>query len=386
MEHSYFQDRLSAYHDNELPLQEKVVVEEHLRDCPDCQRQLADYVRLDQLVIDHSQLADTDYWDTAARGIEKAIGMTDLSQIIPVSKVRERWALTWKLAAVAASAIIVAYLGINRDKILPLEKGAPPTVAPSVAQPSPDQGKDQLATDSVSSTKRDFDREEPRRNEANRPSEGRQAELQGGTAVKETQDKLSSKPADSRVRAEKVMPSGALADLKSDEKQSSVDRASAPAVEMPHTVPVAAPAFVPDSQLAQAEPKRSLDIQPETLANSLADKMPAKDTVGDIAYWRSLKDSLLASAERKDALGVNATKALTSQYQPSAKKPPSVAASAPAVNREIRLVEAWYRIARLTDNPAEKTTAIKALKVMTSGTAAAVHEKAGAYLDSLGQK
>jgi anti-sigma factor RsiW len=116
MEHSYYQDRLSAYHDNELPLQEKVVVEEHLRECSECRELLAQYEKLDQLVESHGQLADGDYWEKAARKIDRAIAgaqATETEDITP----QKRGSLLWKLLPIAASIVIVGYIGFHRDEI-----------------------------------------------------------------------------------------------------------------------------------------------------------------------------------------------------------------------------------------------------------------------------
>ena len=74
MEHSFFKDRLSAYFDNELPPQEKQVVEQHLRDCVECRAELTKLRQLEDAVNRHAGLADTDYWEKSAQKIESRLG------------------------------------------------------------------------------------------------------------------------------------------------------------------------------------------------------------------------------------------------------------------------------------------------------------------------
>ena len=46
MNHSYFKDRISAYHDQELSLYDHQIVLEHLETCQECQKLLEEYMAL----------------------------------------------------------------------------------------------------------------------------------------------------------------------------------------------------------------------------------------------------------------------------------------------------------------------------------------------------
>ena len=57
MDHGYFKDRISAYYDNNLKPEERVVIEEHLKECEECRKLLAELAKLDRLVEEHSHSA-----------------------------------------------------------------------------------------------------------------------------------------------------------------------------------------------------------------------------------------------------------------------------------------------------------------------------------------
>ena len=383
MEHSYFQDRLSAYHDNELPLQEKVVVEQHLHDCPECRKQLAEYARLDQLVIDHGQLGDTDYWEQAAKKIEKEIGVADPTRVASVFRARQRLALTWKLAALAASVVIVGYLGIHRDQIFPPEKVVPAQSAPAISQPPSAAAQKPVMTDSA--LRRDVGKSAMKEAEPTRQADAKTNELRTGAVDRDAEHKLQSKPAYRDTKGEVASTPAVPTDTKFSEKQTTLDRAAAPAAEIAQNAPAAARSAIHPEAISGAARVAGQDIVADTVAKSLA-APPVTDASPEIAFWRTLKDSLLASANRKDALTLSATKALTSQYQQSAKKVRPTAAAADTVKKDEQLSRAWYQIARLTPSDSEKTVAVNALQKIAAGGSPSAREKARTYLDSLGHK
>src|SRR5512138_2136801 len=121
MDHSYFRDRVSAFHDRELPPQELAVVEDHVRGCAECQELLAKLERLDALVAQHAELSGGDYWEKSARKIEERLGFAEQTEITPVKRAGWDKGLVWKVTAIAATLAVLAFIGINRDKIMPPE-------------------------------------------------------------------------------------------------------------------------------------------------------------------------------------------------------------------------------------------------------------------------
>jgi hypothetical protein len=129
MDERYFKDKISAYLDNELSPQERTIVDEYIRTHPEAQAQLARLESLKRISRAHLSLSGDDlYWERNARKIEAAIGVSKREESV-VSK-KSGWQNHWgKLTAVAASAVILFFIAINRDEV---EKEALPSVSPSV--------------------------------------------------------------------------------------------------------------------------------------------------------------------------------------------------------------------------------------------------------------
>ena len=132
MDHSYFKDRISAYHDRDLPPYELQVVEEHLKECAECQALLAEFEKLDRMVAEKSELADDDYWEQSAQKIEKALGFDETTEVVDIRPKSWR-GLGWKIAAAAASLAVITFIGLHQGDIF---KEQPPSV-PSIKVDSP---------------------------------------------------------------------------------------------------------------------------------------------------------------------------------------------------------------------------------------------------------
>ena len=151
MDHGYFKDRISAYYDNNLKPEERVVIEEHLKECEECRKLLAELAKLDRLVEEHSQLGGDEYWEESARKIEKSLGFEEKTAITKVAS--SNWfGLTWKLAAVAASVVFLTVVGIHRDDIWKEEK--PEQLLKSIPQvEAPADTGMEIMTDEVKETR-----------------------------------------------------------------------------------------------------------------------------------------------------------------------------------------------------------------------------------------
>ncbi|MCK4372346.1 MAG: zf-HC2 domain-containing protein, partial [candidate division Zixibacteria bacterium] len=116
MDHGYFQDRLSAYHDRSLTPEEMRMVEEHVAACAECRKQLEMLAKLDRLIDEKADLAESDYWETAAQKTEQRLGFKKESKI---TIIRRSWTgLGWKLAAAAASVAALTFIALHEGDIL----------------------------------------------------------------------------------------------------------------------------------------------------------------------------------------------------------------------------------------------------------------------------
>ena len=116
MDHGYFQDKLSAYHDRSLTPEEMRMVEEHVAACAACRERLEMLAKLDRLIDEKADLAESDYWETAAQKIEQRLGFKEESKVIDV---RRNWTgLGWKLAAAAASVAALTFIALHEGDIL----------------------------------------------------------------------------------------------------------------------------------------------------------------------------------------------------------------------------------------------------------------------------
>ena len=86
MEHEYFKNRISAFLDGELKNEEEQLMAEHLKACLECQKIYQKLESLNQLVDEHAQLDDGDYWEKAAQKIEQAIAGETKTEIIKPKK------------------------------------------------------------------------------------------------------------------------------------------------------------------------------------------------------------------------------------------------------------------------------------------------------------
>lgn len=115
MNHGYFQDRLSAYFDQALTLEEMQMMKEHLESCAECRDRLEDLAKLDRLIDDNAALGESDYWEKAAQKIESRLTSPEKTE---VTDIRSSWfGLGWKLAAAAASVAALTFVALHEGEI-----------------------------------------------------------------------------------------------------------------------------------------------------------------------------------------------------------------------------------------------------------------------------
>lgn len=126
-------DRLSEYLDGELPVEERLAVEAHLENCPDCSALLADLGR----VVEQARLVDNrvptrDLWP----GIAERIGATPMAQpdVVKLSSRRRRARrLSVSVPQLAAAGIALMTLSGGAVWVLTSSSSSPPVAAVPVA-------------------------------------------------------------------------------------------------------------------------------------------------------------------------------------------------------------------------------------------------------------
>jgi len=393
MDDAWYRDRLSAYADNQLPLDERQAVEEHLARNAESRAILEQIVRFKQFADAHGDLDDTEYFEESARAIEQRLGLIDQPKIAHIA--RPRYAgLGWKIAAVAASIAVLTFIGLHTDQIGQMLRPSPTdqmseTPRPGRATDQARQFREQPAptgqpAPAESAAAIDITTDEAQKHnkvEASRLSgpidEDSRAAASGGAgevppqSVPESAD--SEKPAVQKVpeiysdrvavdpdrrkvaaaapKLERVPEHTDSAPVKRAEKKT--ERTSAG--EQSQTGPLDQL-----SQAAQALTKRGQDV---SATHSLIESLPKPADSGPVEseqsmdVWRARRDSLLpiylvmtrdTSVSGRHAVEAAAKARLnTGEY------------SLPEVERE--LLDCWYNIARRSPAPAERDEARAAL-------------------------
>ncbi len=115
MEHQFFKDRLSAYFDNELKNEEHAIVQQHIEGCNECQVELKQLEKIENLFSNKTELSGNDYWETSAQKIESALEPSPKAEIVEIVKPKSK-GLWWKLTGVAASLALVALFTLEEKK------------------------------------------------------------------------------------------------------------------------------------------------------------------------------------------------------------------------------------------------------------------------------
>jgi len=145
-EHSYFADRISAYHDGYLSGQELELIKRHIEECEECRKALADLEKLDRIVDEQSQLDGEEYWEKSAQRIEKQIAESSGEKVVDIRRSRFG-TFGMRIAAVAASFVIIGYVALHESDILNDLPDEFPREKPVVRAPSPPiPDKAELAT------------------------------------------------------------------------------------------------------------------------------------------------------------------------------------------------------------------------------------------------
>ncbi len=108
MEHSYYKDKLSAYFDNSLEVQEMELLRRHLEGCAECRELLEKLSSLSKKIKELSGLDENEYFDSLAAKIDGKIADSGKKVVELPRKESRRFGFDWKVGAVAASFMLIA--------------------------------------------------------------------------------------------------------------------------------------------------------------------------------------------------------------------------------------------------------------------------------------
>jgi len=422
MDHSYFRDKVSAFFDKGLPAEEMFMMAEHISECPECQKLLAEYERLDKLTADSRDLADDDYWERSARKIEQRLGFSELeTPVTSITPQRRRSALGWKLIGAAASVAVLTIIGIHQTEILgPSQDHSNGVQAPALSKP----GNQTFDYDAVPAQdlydKRDV---EPERTaeQAGGPSETIESADESAAEPVPVRDELKGGEAEPESDMEKVEEYAAMKSeimspkpiIDSAEPPVSVEGATdlkgagetvvdvALSSDTAKNVAISVKAETPQVQHDKAA---DAGAQLDKMTNSFGDhrresvmqapssplrlresdevepdEAPPPDSL-DLDYWQARRDSLAA---------IMSTDANAHRSAMAKKDVQQLAQSASDEAREQQETDlaayykAVYMVARLTDDRREYYRSVDSLRAYVERFEAPLRELVQGYLDKL---
>ena len=401
MEHSYYRDKLSAFHDGQLTEEEQRMLQEHIDSCPECRAEIEELKKLDALIDRHADLGDGDYWEKSALEIEEKLGFETPAK---VTDVRRNWkGLGWKIAAVAASVAVLTFIGLHRDELYQPstpEAEAPAEVkAPFMTSMVEEYGG---ASDSLPA--------------ASPTEESPVMEMEDGTAavspdaageprrdriVEETVEHKAAEAEPTKPAAPDVVGLADAVDLEeAEEVPAKREEIAAPQVAAPAPVQEMSRAKVAklksaaDSSLRVGAEAISFDAAPLTQAlqkpagqtaldmsfmDIAQDKDEAAGTELSLADWRQIRDSLTGDIP----WFIDPTVIKWAAPPPVKKDRSNLAATDTDPDTERKLVEAHYKIASLTEDEAERDRSASWLQGYRDSDKASFKKLADKYLTEI---
>jgi hypothetical protein len=394
MDHGYFQDRLSAYLDSELTPEEMAALAQHLEECAGCRERLEALRRLDTLVEKHSGLGESEYWEQLALRIEKRLEAQPekIVEIRP-EKRRRFTGMWWKVPALAASVILVGYIGLYEGGIIHEDLIQPESEPPTVVD------KDEAANVVKQEERLDEAREGAGYVAGAPEAEPRE---EPGAVQSAGEDEVAEPTA--KVGAPKPIapPGSEVAEQLAQEEAAQVkttaeeDVVTAPMLAPSPAVPGAPEIAATDT--ANYRTRGKGERQATAAVTPVPDELtpspefaaePGLDTVqADLERWRMVRDSMqtlvLAKKEKTDELaGALKPMVETAPSLVDKGRRPKQAATV-AARPESRLIEAWYWIARLSSDSAEVSRCRACLDSVAVDLTSPSHDSAKSCLERLG--
>ncbi len=404
MEHSFYRDKLSAFHDGQLTAEEQRMLQEHIDSCPECRKALEEYERLDALIDRHADLDDSDYWEKSARKIEKQLGFETTTE---VTDVRRSWkGLGWKIAAVAASVAVLTFIGLHQDE---LYQSATPEAPARMKAPAVHSMDDEyvLTEDNLSTAS--LTEEEPADH-----MDDEAATVSSDAADEPRRDQIVAESVEHKVAQPEAAPATPPEVPKESDLEGTVEMDDVKDVPVKRETIAAPSVAIPapareKSKAAAAKPKAAADsvltlgteaISFDAGAVTGAVQKPAGETAADMLFmdvaptqdkdeessaersladWRQIRDSLSRVEPR-----LNFPSLRESALQQAAVKGRSnLAAAEPDPEAEKKLVEAYYRIALLTPEKTERDRSTAWLRGYRDKADASFKKLADNYLEEI---
>jgi anti-sigma factor RsiW len=161
MDHEELQELMGAYALDAVDADERVQVEDHLRTCPRCRAEVADYREVAAYLAQSGAAAPEGLWDRIAGALEEAPPQLRLSVVpneaapdTPSPKGVRRWLNVRTLAVAAAIVVIAGVIGTlgfavrdQRHRIDDLQQGRDLAAAADVAFADPSAKTAELRTE-----------------------------------------------------------------------------------------------------------------------------------------------------------------------------------------------------------------------------------------------
>lgn len=370
MDHAYFRDKVSAYHDRELPAQEQEMLEQHVASCPECQKLLAELERLDSLIAEKIGLGESDYWEKSAQKIEEKLGFKEATEITPVPRSGWDKGMVWKLSAVAASVALLVFIGFNKEKIM--DRPPEPSMLQQVKPPADSDAESYMVTpaqDSVEAQQNVQDQSVP-------VQENRPVELKKSVVGK----------ADEKG---KVLLRGGRSNEGTVVIDSNVQRLPVQKDVIVQKLPTETPTTASREEAVAPAPANKVDVAMDEL-KSITQKSEAEsatlaeEVTTDLSHWRAVRDSFATSLDKpKESLmekyGVTKLRTDDRQKKPAA----SLSTGKDSSDHKARYLEACYQIALLTEDASEYQRSRETLVTASQSTDSTIAASAKEYLSKL---
>ncbi len=413
-EHSYFADRISAYHDGYLPGQELELIRRHLEECEECRRALADFEKLDRMVDEQSQLDGEEYWEKSAQRIEQRIAESSEEKVTDIRRSRFG-TFGMRIAAVAASFLIIGYIALHESDILsdfsdtpPMDKpvmkapAMPATKVVPVTQVVPAPTVDSAPDVELASPEQPVELVDVEIDEVRSDMPVASRGVSDGKGVLDKKEVVVEKSA-----ADKKGPPVAMEPdrLYVDDAVVVSIQGIEPVAIKPAAMPPADQATssdlaevegsqgVVESEVAEvaAQPDKAMKVRgerdvldfalsSETLLTERAGTDQSADT--SLTEWREIRDQ---NSEAYPQVAPDMAVAFNADAAKSKASRQRTADDSDTVSSEELLLRAWYQIALNTDDPDERVVAVSFLKQYLKDEDARFPALVEDYLDELGE-
>jgi len=138
---------LSRYIDHQLDADDRGAVEKHLESCPDCTAHYEKLLALGRMADEFDVEADDAYWEGQKDAVIDRIEQVEAEKIVPMAK-RGYRNVFYKLAAVAATVALIAYVSIDVSKEIETTRGVfqhDESMAPQMVKPELDENVRRVA-------------------------------------------------------------------------------------------------------------------------------------------------------------------------------------------------------------------------------------------------